>query len=229
VFEAAKHALVSGNQIDAVSITHNYAGEPPAPAPVLIDRLDGYEPPPSGGTMSKEELEGTIASDLPEWARTMGELTVIEDYAGERVVSLTLRLPIGMLRVVDVSSFLILLQDHQDELASEGARIGRVTVEVTDQNSGEPLYAGAADSPLGLSVQWESPLLLPFSGPGRLSGEATNGIKPLNDTKDEIDDALVDAPQEIHDTKAPLDQAYEQAASDLDHTVKESKRGLPVP
>lgn len=157
--QAAKHALASGSALDAVSITRNYLGEPPASYPSVIEVLDGYQPPPTPGTpMAQDEVKERAKDALPIWAAG-ARVEVIDDYAGERVVSAELGLPPQAFAIVNPHELLGKMADYQYDLALEGARIGRVVVEVSDPATGQPLYAGAADSFMNIATQWYSPLV----------------------------------------------------------------------
>lgn len=159
VMEAVKHALARGTQIDSLEFTHYEAAHPDSADPDLLIDIEPYDSPPQAPvTMTLEEVEQSVQASLPEWA-ALATVDVIDDAVGERVVSVTLRLPALAFRTVSGSQVLDPLIGRQQELASEGANIGRVTVEISDSTSGQPLYAGGADSMFGFVSEWYSPLV----------------------------------------------------------------------
>jgi hypothetical protein len=179
VLEAAKHAVAAGNRIDAISITRNYIGKPPGAYPDLIDTVGTYTPPPSpGATMSRDEIETAARSALPAWA-AHADVSVLDDYAGERVIAATMLLPASAFLTFDVEQVLAALASQQYAQAEQGARIGRITLTVTDPTTAEPLYAGATDPYFGASVHWYHPVVQ-----GVYVGEAA---LPETSAEDQVD------------------------------------------
>ncbi len=217
VLQAAKHALAGGAQLDAISVTHNMIGEPARPTPTIIERLEGFDPPPTPLTvMSLAELKARIRNALPEWA-TGSSITVEEDYAGERVVAVKAQLPPSGFRVVSVRSLFRTLARQQADLAPEGARIGRVFLEIANPTTGDPLLAAAADPSLGTALYWTSPLVRV------LVGHLGTGDDLLTDPKDTLDDAAADLPAPLNETKESVDEQYEDLAGTLGTTLGTAK------
>lgn len=209
VLQAAKHALAGGAQLDAISITHNFVGEPPSPTPTVIERLEGFVSPPAPPVvMSLSELKSRVRNALPEWA-TGSSITIAEDYAGERVVSVNAQLPRAAFRVVSVPSLFRTLARQQAALAPEGARIGRVFLEISDPTNNQPLLAAAADPSFGAALSWSSPLVR------MLVGQLGTGGDVLTDPKDAVDDATADYTGPLAAAKGPIDQQYEELAGTL--------------
>jgi hypothetical protein len=159
VMEAIKHALARGTQIDSLTFTHYEAAHPDSADPDLLIDIEPYDAPPQAPlAMSLDEVERSVEASLPEWA-ALATTDVIDDAVGERVVSVALRLPSSAFRVLSGSQILQPLVASQQELAPQGANIGRVTVAITDSATGQPLYAGGADSMFGFVTEWYSPLV----------------------------------------------------------------------
>lgn len=162
VVEAAKHALATGASVDGVAISH--ADETGLPQLVVLQRIEPFEPPPEPASrLSSDEVLLQLRLALPAWAAA-GTLSVEEDYAGERVGALRLSLPAASFAALAVEDLLPSLAAEQARLWDQGGHVGRVTVEVFDAASDEPLFVGAADSIYGVRVQWASPLVAGLIG-----------------------------------------------------------------
>jgi hypothetical protein len=162
VVEAAKHALAAGNQFDSVSITRNYPGVAPLGYPDLITAPPVYLPlPQPSATMSLETVRAKVQEALPAWAQH-GTITVSEDAASERVVTVKTTLPVDAFRTIAAGALVSTLLGRQVSLAPDGAKIGRVLAEIKDPVNGDPLYAGGADASVSYWSDWYSPLVSPL-------------------------------------------------------------------
>jgi hypothetical protein len=135
-FEAAKHAIVGGAQLDALSITVNIAGQPPSDGPVLMLSLQDQEiTSQPAATMSLSDIRDAVSQDLPPWAASAA-VTVVDDAAGERVVTLSMSTTPVAFKAFDIDGLIGILLEHQQDLSGSGANIGRVVEEVTDSTTG---------------------------------------------------------------------------------------------
>lgn len=171
VMEAVKHALARGTQIDSLTFTHYEAAHPDSADPDLLMDIEPYESAPQAPVaMTLQEVEQSVQESLPGWA-ALAAIDVIDDAVGERVVSVALRLPALAFRAHSGSQILGPPIAQQQELASAGANIGRVTVEISDSATGQPLYAGGADSMFGFATEWYSPLVQAIVPPDGVHAE----------------------------------------------------------
>jgi hypothetical protein len=178
VLEAAKHAASSGTPLGTVTIVRN-AAKPNGR--IIIAMPPGELPPSTPLTMSIDAVQAAGKGALPAWAAN-ATVTAVEDAARERVVTARVQVPREVLRFNSPETILRSLVIEQQRLASEGGRIGRVIVEVTDVLSGEPVYQGGADSFLGFAAQWYSPLIAGWVG----EASADNDVN----ADDTVDQAL---------------------------------------
>jgi hypothetical protein len=162
--EAAKHALNTGNQLDAISVTENLSGQPNSTTPDITVLLQGREIITQGpAVLSADDVKTRLKSALPAWAANAA-LSVVPDAAGERVVTATLALPRDAFRTIDVPALAGALDQQQDILASAGADIGRIVVQINDAISGDPLYVQGVDGYMGVGTSWISPLVAGYLG-----------------------------------------------------------------
>lgn len=160
VLQAAKHAISQGASFGTVTIVRNSA-EPDGR--IIIAVPPGEVPPTPPITMSIGEVQTSIKESLPAWA-AHATVTTVEDAASERVVTARVQVPREVLRFQSPDTILQALIVQQQRLASEGGRIGRVIVEVSDAVSGEPVYQAGGDSFLGFVGEWYSPLIAGWVG-----------------------------------------------------------------
>jgi hypothetical protein len=165
IVEAAKHAAARGEAFQGAIITRNYAGQPSSSGPeVLLDLTEPISPPTAPITMSREEVMARVKTTLPSWAAG-ASIEVLDDAASERVVRARLTTPAAAFRAIDPDQLLRALFDSQVELAPKGAKIGRVTIQVTDPVSNDPVYTAAGDAFFGFASTWRSPLIRGFNAP----------------------------------------------------------------
>ena len=159
VIEAAKHAIVAGNQFDSIAITRNYPGVAPLGYPDLIFAAPLYHPLAQvPATMTTETIRSKVQQALPVWAQ-QGVVSVVDDAVGERVVSVKVGLPAAGFRTIGVGGLLGTLVGQQLSLAPGGANIGRVIAEIDNPVTGDPLYQGGADASVSYVSDWYSPLV----------------------------------------------------------------------
>jgi 2-keto-3-deoxy-galactonokinase len=109
------------------------------------------------------DVQTRIRLALPPWAAG-AEISVTEDAAHERVVEVSLPLPISSLLALDVRQIAHVLRLKQIEFSYRGALIGRTIVTVRDAASGDPLYVAGDDVLYGRLSQWFSPLAAAYAG-----------------------------------------------------------------
>jgi hypothetical protein len=157
-WEAMKHALAQNATLaglrldlrDGVAITSSEL--------IAAPQQGAYSPSQSATlAMSQDAVRQQVVGDLPVWAKA-AQVTVVEDYVGERILQMEASLPITAFATVDVSELLTEAAGMQRRLEGQGAKIGRVLVRVTDSATGDPLYTAAADPLFGaMYVSWYSP------------------------------------------------------------------------
>lgn len=181
IMEAANHAVARGNAIESISIVERGPGFENETEPAFIRALPPYEQPVQvPTTMPLTEVRDRVESTLPPWAAA-ATVAVVNDAAQERVVTARLAMSLEMFKLFDPGTLLQGLVAYQREFADDGARIGRVVVRVSDPTTGDPLYAGAADSYIGSTTQWYSPLVWGILGelaPSTDSLSDTEGLLP---------------------------------------------------
>jgi hypothetical protein len=165
IVEAAKHANKSGAAIDGISITRNYAGEPASSVPDMIWTMGDDETPAAGsGSVSDAQVSAAVQTALPAWAAN-ATIQVSTDAAGQRVVTVSIWLPSLQFAAINPDSAIDALVDQQNALQAQGANVGRVTMMINDKVTGDPFYVAGADSFIGFSTTWRSPLIQGLLGP----------------------------------------------------------------
>jgi hypothetical protein len=161
-YEAAKHAVLRGENLAGLEFIVEAAGTVATRVLISAPAELSYPPLPPSQTMSASEVEEAVRAGLPAWAAA-GELSVRDDYAGERIVTLTLARPAEAFRVLDVEQLGLALGSAQVALRADGAKIGRVIVHIEDPASGDPLYSAGHDLLYGSRrTSWRSPLIAGF-------------------------------------------------------------------
>ncbi len=158
VWEALKHALAQGANLAGTRLDLREDGAVVSSELTSAPQPGAYSPTQdSPSVMSKDAVRQQVEGDFPAWAKA-AQVTVSDDYVGERIVMAQLDLPHASFASIDVGELLRTLISMQIRLQDQGARIGRVLARVDDPITGDPLYTAAADALFGsMELTWYSP------------------------------------------------------------------------
>lgn len=178
--EAVKHAVAAGANVAALETDVSVAGNA-TPSKVLSALPNtNYFPPKQefSSLMPVAAVRDRVAAMLPPWAQT-AQLAVRDDYAGERIVTVTARLPIQAFAVTDVYQLTDALAAAQAQLVNDGGNIGRTIAEVFDSSTGDPLFVSADDRSWGYRSAWASPLVVGWLDGPRVVSAAKDALGKL--------------------------------------------------
>jgi hypothetical protein len=133
--------------------------------------------------MTDTQVQTAIAQSLPAWAKN-STVVILDDAAGERAVTVSLTEPADSIGVFNPAGVLSTLLRDQWTLASQGAKIGRVVVKISDTASGAPLFTGVGDVTIAFDGAWYSPLVAAIAralpdptNAGTQAGLLANGLE----------------------------------------------------
>jgi hypothetical protein len=163
VMEAVKHAVQAGNPIGSVSIMRNWPDIGADTTPEVMTAVPFYRPKPTpSSSMTEAQVQRAVQQALPVWA-AKAAITVVDDAANERAVTVTVALPPDAFQVVSPGSLIGALVEQQAKLTVAGANIGRVIAQINSSITGDPLYVAGGDYFGGFFAVWDSPLVAPFA------------------------------------------------------------------
>jgi hypothetical protein len=95
-------------------------------------------------------------------------------------VTVALTVPANAFAIFDPGTVLSTVLQDEWKLASQGANIGRVIVQVSDITSGQPLYTEVGDVTIAFEGRWYSPLVAGLAAeilsPGQATTQATQAL-----------------------------------------------------
>jgi hypothetical protein len=169
IMEAAKHAIIAGLPvIGGVGMQPQSPNQPdPATPDAYITPPDSSEYPTAAlpQTMSLAAVQAAVGASLPT-AFQQATVSVVDFAGGQRRVTVSASTLPEQAEVSPPSQLYTSVLNAQAQLNQQGANIGSVIVNLTDQTSSLPLVTFAGDASWGESFTWVAPPATPFVDTG---------------------------------------------------------------